>query len=165
MPTLQERSYVAPLTKKFKLFLCGVIVFVLLSVALPIMIFGPVDKDGTYQGLFISALVGASVALVIIPMIFSSTRIDLLDTSLKITTMKFFSKELPYSEIEKAEVGPETGLAQGAGLRIMGGGNTGYLTGGPTVTFTLTNGSRVTASATNPEQVVAELNSRIGAVA
>ena len=165
MPTLQERSYVAPLTKKFKLFLCGVIVFVLLSVALPIMIFGPVDKDGTYQGLFISALVGASVALVIIPMIFSSTRIDLLDTSLKITTMKFFSKELPYSEIEKAEVGPETGLAQGAGLRIMGGGNTGYLTGGPTVTFTLTNGSRVTASATNPEQVVAEVNSRIGAIA
>ena len=43
----------------------------------------------------------------------------------------------------------------------MGGGNTGYLTGGPTVTFTLTNGSRVTASATNPEQVVAEVNSRL----
>ncbi|WP_326502543.1 hypothetical protein [Rothia nasimurium] len=161
MPTLQEHSYVAPLTKKFKVFLCGVIVFVLLSVALPIMIFGPVDKEGTHQGLLISALVGAAVALVIIPMIFSSTRIDLLDTSLKITTMKFFSKELPYSEIEKAEVGPETGLVQGAGLRIMGGGNTGYLTGGPSVTFTLTNGSRVTASATNPEQVVAEVNSRL----
>ena len=161
MPTLQEHSYVAPLTKKFKLFLCGVIVFVLLSVALPIMIFGPVDKDGTNQGLFISALVGASVALVIIPMIFSSTRIDLLDTSLKITTMKVFSKELPYSEIEQAEVGPVTGLVMGAGLRIMGGGHTGYLTGGPSITLTLTNGSRVTASATNPEQVVAEVNSRL----
>lgn len=165
MPTLQGHSYVAPLTKKFKLFLCGVLAFVLVSVALPIMIFGPVDQDGTHQGLLISVLVGATVALVIVPMIFSSTRIDLLDTSVKITTMKFFSKELPYSEIETAEVGPETGLVQGAGLRIMGGGNTGYLTGGPSVTFTLANGSRVTASATNSEQVVAEVNSRIGAIA
>ena len=165
MPTLQERSYVAPLTKKFKLILWGLIVFELLSVTLPIMIFGPIDQDGSSQGLYISAFVGAAVALIIILVIFSSTRIDLLETSVKITTMKFFSKELPYSEIEKAEVGPETGLVQGAGLRIMGGGNTGYLTGGPSVTFTLANGSRVTASATNSEQVVAEVNSRIGAIA
>ncbi|WP_237189305.1 hypothetical protein [Rothia nasimurium] len=165
MPTRQEHSYVAPLTKNFKFFLCGVIVFVLLSVTLPIMIFGPVDKDGGSQGLLISVFVGAAVALIIIPIIFSSTRIDLLETSIKITTMKFFSKELPYSEIEQAEVGPVTGLAMGAGLRIMGGGHTGYLTGGPSITLTLTNGSRVTASATNPEQVAAEVNSRLGSAA
>lgn len=165
MPTLQEHSYVAPLTKNFKLILWGLIVFELLSVTLPIMIFGPADQDGSSQGLHISAFVGAAVALIIIPIIFSSTRIDLLESSVKVTTMKFFSKELPYSEIEQAEVGPVTGLVMGAGLRIMGGGHTGYLTGGPSVTFTLTNGSRVTASASNPEQVVAEVNSRIGAIA
>ncbi|WP_421083919.1 hypothetical protein [Rothia nasimurium] len=165
MPTHHEHSYLSPLTKNFKFFLCGVIVFVLLSVTLPIMIFGPVDKDGSSQGLLISVFVGAAVALIIIPIIFSSTRIDLLKTSIKITTMKFFSKELPYSEIEQAEVGPVTGLVMGAGLRIMGGGHTGYLTGGPSVTFTLTNGSRVTASATNPEQVVAEVNSRLRSAA
>ncbi|MBF0808971.1 hypothetical protein E4U03_10210 [Rothia nasimurium] len=129
------------------------------------MIFGPVDQDGTNQGLLISAFVGAAVALVIIPMIFSSTRIDLLDTSVKITTMKFFSKEVAgVASAHDSETGPlcQTGFWPHFCLLNLA---VGYLTGGPTVTFTLANGSWVTASASNLEQVVAEVNSRIGAIA
>lgn len=155
MTTFHERSFVAPLTKNFKLFLCGVLAFVLVSVTLPVLIFGSQGSGDISQESLISLIVGVAVALSLIPIIFSSTRIDLLDASVKITTMKFFSKELAYSQIENVEVGPVTGLVQGAGLRVLGGGNTGYLTGGPSVTFTLANGSRVTASVRNPQHFLA----------
>lgn len=162
MSVTVDQTFVAPLTRSFKNLLWCSFIFVLVSVTAPILIFGPQDKEGSYEGVMISGLVVVLIGLTTLPLILSSTRIDLLDSSVKITTMKFFSTTLHYHEIDSVEVGPTTGIRHGAGLRFMGAGATGYLTGGPSVTFTLTNGSQVTASATASEEVVAAVDKKLG---
>lgn len=162
MSVTADQTFVAPLTRSFKNLLWGSLLFVLASVTAPLLIFGPHDKEGSYEGMIVSGLVMALTLLITLPMIFSQTRIDLLESSVKVTTMKFFSTTLYYREIDSVEPGPTTGLGHGAGVRFMGTGSKGYLTGGPSVTFILTNGNRVTVSATVPEQVVEAVAKKLG---
>lgn len=164
MSLKEEQTYTAPLSKNFKLLLLGVLIFSLTSVTLPVLLFGPHSKDGgSYEGLFISLGVGLITVLLIVPLLlFATTKIEVLQRSLKITTCFFFTTEVAYSDLQSAEAGPVTGIREGAGLRLLGGKTKGYLTGGPTLALKLKNGQEILASAQDPQSILATLEPRIG---
>lgn len=157
MQTSQASSFRAPLTSNFKIFLGLILVLSLGGVILPLILF----NQGQDQGLSISLSVGALLCLTILPLFLTSTRIDLLEDSIRIRTMRFFFTEINYGEIASAQVGPVTGLKEGAGLRLLTGGRTGYLTGGPSISLTLINGKTILASAQKPDQVLQALKPRL----
>ena len=76
---------------------------------------------------------GLAMALVSVTALRMNARIRFEEASLSVRVAALFSTTIPYREITAVSAGPSTGLREGMGLRILPGGGTGYLVGGPTV--------------------------------
>ncbi len=77
--------------------------------------------------------------------------------------MGIFQRHFRWEEITSIEPGPDTGFSAGMGLRMLPGGVTGLLVGGPSVRLRC-SGQEHLLSTSNPEHVIAEIQSRMTAV-
>lgn len=158
-----ERTFVVGLTGSFKALLGGIGVLVLVTggALLPVLAWEQENFWGSAEfWVFIVCFV-FTLALTL-PLLGMKTRLRVHADGMEIVNSGIFKKSLTYGEIEAVEVGPITGLLQGAGLRIMGGGQTGYLTGGPSVSFILIDGKVITVSCDEPDAAVALVRRRLG---
>jgi hypothetical protein len=81
------------------------------------------------------------------------TSLRLEQDALVLRIFPLLSHRIPLSELESAEVGPVTGIKEGAGYRLLPQGRTGYLVGGPSVEITA-QGHTWVVSVSDPERVV-----------
>ena len=100
------------------------------------------------------------VAAVFVAVTTMTVRIRLGEVALFVRVAGLFSTTIPYREISAVSVGPATGFAQGMGLRILSGGSTGYLVGGPSVR--IQRGSPIVlVSCADPQGLVARIGARM----
>lgn len=147
-----NHRFTAGMTRPFIYLLVGSLIFVLAIVGFCVMVAEPEDF-GT--GFWVSLLFPLALTLLlVIPMLFAKTHIEVREEEVFVRTFGFFQTSIKYSEIESLEVGPVTGLKYGAGLRILPDA-TGYLTGGPSIRITSTGRQpNIIASAEDPQAVI-----------
>ncbi|HSO92787.1 MAG TPA: hypothetical protein VLR70_16765 [Arthrobacter sp.] len=100
------------------------------------------------------------VAAVFAAVMTMTVRIRLGEAGLSIRVAGLFSTTIPYREISAVSAGPATGFVQGMGLRILPGGGTGYLVGGPSVRIQCGN-TNVLVSCADPQELVRRIGARI----
>ncbi|MGO4191149.1 hypothetical protein AB4Y67_05720 [Arthrobacter sp. YAF17] len=105
-------------------------------------------------------LLAVFVAAVFMAAMTMSVRVQLDDVGLSIRVAGLFSTTVPYGEITAVSAGPITGFLQGMGLRILPGGGTGYLVGGPTVRIQCSN-TTVLVSCADTQRLVTGIGARI----
>ncbi|WP_160667924.1 hypothetical protein [Pseudarthrobacter sp. ATCC 49987] len=71
-----------------------------------------------------------------------------------------FSTKIAYKEITVVSTGPSTGIREGMGLRVLPGGGTGYLVGGPTVRIQGA-GTWLLVSCADPEAAVVRIRAHL----
>lgn len=99
--------------------------FVLLAFStLPALLFAPIGVGISVLALM--GVIGAAVA-------FSRVRIIASDAGLSARCMGIFHVSFAWDEILAVQEGPETGVLEGAGYRLLPGGKVGLLVGGPSV--------------------------------
>lgn len=103
---------------------------------------------------------GPVMALVFVSALRMSARIRCEDASLSVRVAGLFSTKIAYREITAVTTGPSTGLREGMGLRILPGGGTGYLVGGPTVRIQTASGWLLVSCA-DPERAVVHIRSKL----
>lgn len=86
------------------------------------------------------------------------TRLDEVGLSIRVAGL--FGTTIPYREISAVSPGPNTGFVQGMGLRILPGGGTGYLVGGPSVRIQCGN-TTVLVSCADPQGLVARIGAHL----
>lgn len=89
-----------------------------------------------------------------------NVRVRLDEAGLSIRVAGLFSTTIPYWEISAVSAGPATGFLQGMGLRILPGGGTGYLVGGPSVRIQCGN-NVVLVSCADAQRLVARIDAQI----
>lgn len=100
------------------------------------------------------------VAAVFVAVMTMSVRIRLDEECLSIRVAGVFATTIPYREISAVSAGRNTGFVQGMGLRILPGGGTGYLVGGPSVRIQCGN-TAVFVSCTDPQGLVTRIGAHI----
>ncbi|UKA55445.1 hypothetical protein LFT45_05855 [Arthrobacter sp. FW305-BF8] len=100
------------------------------------------------------------VAAVFVAVTTMTARIRLGEVSMSIRVAGLFSTTIHYREISAVSVGPATRFAQGMGLRILSGGGTGYLVGGPSVRIQR-DSNTVLVSCANPQALVARIGAHL----
>jgi hypothetical protein len=103
---------------------------------------------------------GVLVAVVFVAAMMMSTLVRLDGSVLSIRVAGLFSIAIPYKEISAVSAGRATGFVQGMGLRILSGGVTGYLVGGPSVRIQCGN-SAVLVSCADPQELVTQIGTRL----
>jgi uncharacterized membrane protein YhhN len=106
--------------------------------------------------LLLAGLVAAAFAAALT----MNVRIRLDEVGLSIRVASFFSTTIPYHEISAVSAGPVTGFRQGMGLRILPGGGTGYLVGGPSVRIQCGDNA-ILVSCASAQKLVARVDARI----
>ncbi|MGJ9404828.1 hypothetical protein ACHABQ_00690 [Nesterenkonia aurantiaca] len=128
--------------------------FVLLVLgALPALLFAPLGV-----GVSVLALVGVIGAAVA----FSRVKIVAGDTGLSARCMGIFHVSFAWDEILSVQEGPETGVLEGAGYRILPGGKVGLLVGGPSVEVR-DSGKTYLLSVRDSQQTVEEIRRHLAA--
>lgn len=115
----------------------------------------PTMIDSTWAAVLFGALV--IVATVACNMM--RVKIVVSDDDVAVSILDIFTKRIPLSDITGASIGPETGLKEGAGPRVVDGAPA-YIVSGPTVRIEQGRSSLI-ASAKNPEEVVADIEVRL----
>ncbi|GAA2564096.1 hypothetical protein LR392_05825 [Arthrobacter sp. AK04] len=100
------------------------------------------------------------VAAVFVAVMTMSVRIRLDEECLSIRVAGVFATTIPYREISAVSAGRNTGFVQGMGLRILPGGGTGYLVGGPSVRIQCGN-TAVFVSCADPQGLVTRIGAHI----
>ena len=111
----------------------------------------PTMIDSTWAAI----LFGALVIVATVACILMRVKIGVSDDAVVVSVLGIFTKRIPLSDITGASVGPETGLTEGAGPRVVDD-SPAYIVSGPTVRIELGRSSLI-ASAKNPEEVVADI--------
>ncbi|WP_308606644.1 hypothetical protein [uncultured Corynebacterium sp.] len=115
----------------------------------------PTMIDSTWAAI----LFGALVIVATVACIMMRVKIGVSDDAVVVSVLGIFRKRIPLSDITGASVGPETGLKEGAGPRVVDGAPA-YIVSGPTVRIELGRSSFI-ASAKDPEEVVADIKARL----
>lgn len=103
---------------------------------------------------------GPVMALVFVSALRMSARIRCEYAGLSVRVAGLFSTKIAYRDITAVTTGPSTGLREGMGLRILPGGGTGYLVGGPTIRIQTTSGWLLVSCA-DPERAVVHIRSQL----
>ncbi|WP_341394450.1 hypothetical protein [Arthrobacter sp. G119Y2] len=106
--------------------------------------------------------VGAFIVLIFVPVLVMTARITVGGKGMEIRVAGMFSTEIPYREITAVSAGPDTGIREGMGLRILPDG-TGYLVGGPSVRIDC-GYTAVLVSCREPERLLACLAPHVNSV-
>lgn len=155
--------YLAPLGLSFKLLLVGMGLAMLLFTTVFVPLHAArIGKPVTPPEMWILGGATAAVMMVGLLIPITKTRLTVQTDGVEIVNSAVYRRKLRYGRITEVRVGPVTGLLQGAGLRPLGKGHTGYIAGGPTVTFVLSSGEIVTTSCPEPDAVVALVRPRLG---
>ncbi|MDQ4501980.1 hypothetical protein [Sinomonas sp. ASV322] len=98
-------------------------------------------------------------AIVLLTGLFLSMHVTVEETpnELVIRCRPFRAVRIPRSELISVGQGPETGLTEGYGVRWLGQGRNGLLTGGPTVCIE-TAGRKWIVSVENPSFAIRKIN-------
>lgn len=115
----------------------------------------PTMIDSTWAAI----LFGALVIVATVTCILMRVKIVVSDDAVVVSVLSIFSKRIPLSSITGARVGPETGLKEGAGPRVVDG-SPAYIVSGPTVCIEY-GPNLLIASAKNPEEVVSDIEARL----
>lgn len=115
----------------------------------------PAMIDSTWAAILFGALVIATT----VACIMMRVKIVVNDDDVVVSILGIFTKRIALSDITGASVGPETGLKEGAGPRVVDGAPA-YIVSGPTVRIEQGSSSLI-ASAKNPEEVVADIEARL----
>ena len=100
------------------------------------------------------------VAAVFVAVMTMTVRARLDEVCLSIRVAGLFATTIPYRQISAVSAGPNTGFVQGMGLRVLPGGGTGYLVGGPSVRIQCGN-TTVFVSCADPQGLVARIGAHI----
>jgi hypothetical protein len=100
------------------------------------------------------------MALVFVWALRMSARIRFEDAGLSVRVAGLFSTKIAYRDITAVTTGPSTGLGEGMGLRILPGGGTGYLVGGPTIRIQTASGWLLVSCA-DPERAIVHIRTRL----
>lgn len=103
---------------------------------------------------------GLTMALVFVPALRMNARIRFEEAGLSVRVAALFSTTIAYKEISAVSTGPSTGLREGMGLRILPGGGTGYLVGGPTIRIQCA-GTWLLITCADPEDAVARIRAHL----
>ena len=114
----------------------------------------PTMIDSTWA----AVLFGALVIVATVACIMMRVKIVVSD-DVAVSILGIFTKRIPLSDITGASIGPETGLKEGAGPRVVDGAPA-YIVSGPTVRIEHGPDSLI-ASAKNPEEVVSDIEARL----
>ena len=106
-----------------------------------------------------AVLFGALVIVATLACIMMRVKIVVSDDDVAVSILGIFTKRIPLSDITGASIGPETGLKEGAGPRVVDGAPA-YIVSGPTVHIEHGPDSLI-ASAKNPEEVVSDIEARL----
>ena len=112
---------------------------------------------------WVAILFGAVVIAVTLACIAMRVKIVVSDDGVTASVLGLFSKTISLKDITGVSVGPETGLKEGAGPRVVDG-SSAYIVSGPTVRIEQ-GASSFIASAKNPEEVVADIQARLARAA
>ena len=112
---------------------------------------------------WVAILFGAVVIAVTLACIAMRVKIVVSDDGVTASVLGLFSKTISLKDITGVSVGPETGLIEGAGPRVVDG-SSAYIVSGPTVRIEQ-GASSFIASAKNPEEVVADIQARLARAA
>ncbi|MTE09514.1 hypothetical protein FKE98_03425 [Corynebacterium aurimucosum] len=115
----------------------------------------PTMIDSTWAAI----LFGALVIIATVACLLMRVKIAVNDGEVAVSVFGVFTKRIPLREITGVSIGPETGLKEGAGPRIVDGAPA-YIVSGPTVRFEYGSNALV-ASAKNPKQVVEDVEARL----
>lgn len=107
------------------------------------------------------AWAGVAMLLVFVSVGRMTARIRCDGTGVHLKVAGLFSTTVAYADIVDVTPGPETGLGEGMGLRVLRGGGTGYLVGGPTLRIRA-NGAWVLVSCADPDAGVELIRARGG---
>lgn len=117
----------------------------------------PTMTDSNWVAILFGVLVIAATLACIAMRVKLVVRDDVVTASV----LGVFKKTMSLDDITGVSVGPETGLKEGAGPRVVDG-SAAYIVSGPTVRIDY-GASSLIASAKNPEEVVADIQSRLAA--
>lgn len=107
----------------------------------------------------IGVIVCGAVFLIAVLILFARTHLKIYPDRVELRTFGIFTSTISTHEIKDASIHPSTGLAAGAGLRIMGSNTTGYLTGGPCIAIKTVDGATTVVSTPRPEEAVRTIKS------
>lgn len=116
----------------------------------------PTMIDSTWAAILFGVLVIAATAVCILMRV----KIVVNDHEVAVSVLGVFSQTIPLREITEVSKGPETGLKEGAGPRVVDGAPA-YIVSGSTVRIKYGHDSLI-ASAKHPENVVADIKARLG---
>ena len=107
------------------------------------------------------AWAGVAMLLVFVSAGRLTARIRCDGTGIHVRVAGIFSTTVAYADLVGVAPGPETGLLEGMGLRILRGGGTGFLVGGPTLRIR-SKGAWFLVSCADPEAGVELIRTRSG---
>lgn len=108
---------------------------------------------------WVAILFGALVIAATLACIAMRVKLVVRDDGVTASVLGVFKKTMSLDDITGVSVGPETGLKEGAGPRVVDGSRA-YIVSGPTVRIDC-GASSFIASAKNPEEVAADIQSRM----
>ena len=112
---------------------------------------------------WVAILFGALVIVATLACIAMRVKIVVSDDGVTASILGLFTRTIFLKDITGVSVGPETGLIEGAGPRVVDG-SSAYIVSGPTVRIEQ-GASSFIASAKNPEEVVADIQARLARAA
>lgn len=104
---------------------------------------------------------GLVIALVFVSALRMNARIRLGETDLSVRVAGLFSTTIAYREITAVSAGPSTGIREGMGLRVLPGGGTGYLVGGPTIRIQGGAGTWLLVSCADPVAAIVRIRAHL----
>lgn len=123
-------KYVSGLSKEFKW-----VVSIVAIVSIAAFTIAALNADMGAVGIGVFGL----ICLICVLIFFTRVKLTIGADSVLVSTLLVFRKKFRLCDIDQIRIGPYTGLAEGAGFRLLGKDRVGYLTGGDCIEIVANN--------------------------